>query len=111
MSESETEESIKTLRQGPRKLTREEGCLIARGRPVDEIVEYFPEMEWEEVEEDSKLLPIPLVTIVELIKKAYRMKSPAAGTVREWRNAFDHFTNLTGSSDPLSNTKGRCNSI
>ena len=100
-----TEEQIATERQGPKVLTREEHNLLARGRPIDEILEYWPLIDWEEVEEISKMPPVPLITTEEIIDKARRLKNPAVGTVREWTNCFALFTEFTNLQYPLSATK------
>jgi len=100
-----TEELIEQDKLAPKVLSREEYILLARGRPVDEIVEYWPEIDWEDVEEVSKLPPVPLSRTEEIIEKAVLLKKPASGTVREWNNCFALFNTFTGYVYPLSATK------
>ena len=88
-----------------RVLTREQDKLLARGRPTEEIVEYWPLIDLEEIESISKEPPVKLVTAEELIEKAAQLKRPAKGTVREWQNTFRLFSEFTGNSYPLSATR------
>lgn len=80
--------------------------LLLRGKPPEEV---FQSDYWggspEEARELADLPPVVPETVDQIIERATRLKSPATGTIREWRNAFDHFTNFTGSIYPLSATK------
>jgi hypothetical protein len=44
-----TEELMNAARREPKKLTLEEDLLLARGRTVDEIIEYWPQVDWDDV--------------------------------------------------------------
>ena len=100
-----TEEIINQDSHRPKSLSREEDRLLARGRSIDEITEYWPSIDHEEVEQFSKLPPVPLLKTDEIIRKAELLKKPASGTVREWHNCFSLFNKFTGYAYPLSATK------
>ena len=100
-----TEELIEAERKGPRQLTKEEDILLARGRSPREIIEYWPQIEDEDIERVSRQPPVALIKTEELIEKAEKLKKPAAGTIREWRNCFQLLSDYRGSDYPLSTTK------
>lgn len=100
-----TEEIIEAERKGPRQLTREEDLLLARGRSPEEIFEYWPLINDEDIEKVSKLPPVALIKTKELIEKAEKLKRPAAGTVREWKNCFLLLSDYRRSDYPLATTK------
>jgi len=100
-----TEEIISQDSLRPKSLSHEEDRLLARGRSIDEITEYWPSIDHEEVVLFSNLPPVPLLKTDEIIKKAELLKKPASGTVREWRNCFALFNTFTGYTYPLSATK------
>ena len=100
-----TEELLAESKAEPRALTREEDRLLAQGRPVDEIVSYWPHIDHEEIETVSKMSPVPLITVEGIIKKSGQLKKPAKGTIREWQNSFRLFSNFTGIRYPLSATR------
>lgn len=101
-----TEEQIRGLHPAnPERLTKEEDRLLARGRQTNEILEFWPSIEWDEVEMVPNLPPVPLLTSEDLIKKAKAIKSPASGTVREWQNCFYLFTQFSKYKYPLSATR------
>jgi integrase len=100
-----TEEVINHDNPRPKSLSLEEDRLLARGRSIEEINEYWPSIDHEDVEETSKLPPVPLLRTEEIIEKAELLKKPASGTVREWNNCFALFNTFTGYVYPLSATK------
>lgn len=100
-----TEEQITATRSEHRVLTREEDLLLARGRPINEILSYWPQIDHDDVEAVSKMPPVQLVTVDEIISKSVALKKPAKGTIKEWNNSFKLFTDFTGSPYPLSATR------
>jgi site-specific recombinase XerD len=100
-----TEEAIKSAHQGPKPLTREEDLLLARGRHIEEIIQYWPQIDENEAAGISAMPPVPLITSEQIIDKAIALKRPASGTVAEWRNCFALFNAHSELQYPLTATK------
>jgi integrase len=100
-----TDEMIRGSQEGPKPLTREEDLLLARGRSIEEIIEYWPQIDDAEAVDISGMPPVPLLSSNEIIDKAVALKRPASGTITEWRNCFALFTDYSGLQYPLAATK------